>query len=77
MIRIPIFGTEVTVEDTLVNRAHAPEEYAQLYHCNFGWPLVSEEARVELPEQRKTTPRTPFAHHVAGLSYSASSARAF
>lgn len=60
-IRIPIFGAEVTVEDCLVNRAHAPEEYALLYHCNFGWPLVCEDAELLLPAERRTTPRTPFA----------------
>ncbi len=59
--RVPVFGSEIRLSDTLTNLAHQPEEYAVLYHCNFGWPLVSEDARVELPEQRKTTPRTPFA----------------
>lgn len=60
-IRIPVMGAEIKVVDQLTNLAHQPEEYALLYHCNFGWPLVSEEARVDLPAQRKTTPRTPFA----------------
>ncbi|MBE5778153.1 MAG: DUF4432 family protein [Clostridiales bacterium] len=60
-IRIPIFAAEVTVRDELTNMAHSPEEYALLYHCNFGYPLVSEKAHVELPEERKTSPRTPFA----------------
>ena len=61
VIRIPAFGAEVTVEDKLINLGHAPEEFAQLYHCNFGWPLVNEDAEVLLPEERRTTPRTPFA----------------
>ena len=60
-IGIPVFGTEIEIFDTLTNRSHRNEEYALLYHCNFGWPLVSEEARLELPEHRRTTPRTPFA----------------
>ncbi|MBQ3269577.1 MAG: aldose 1-epimerase family protein [Clostridia bacterium] len=59
--RIPVFGAEIRLTDELTNLAHQSEEYQVLYHCNFGWPLVSEEARVELPEKRKTTPRTPFA----------------
>lgn len=59
--RIPIFGAEIRLSDTLTNLAHQSEEYALLYHCNFGWPLVSEEAHVELPERRRTTPRTSFA----------------
>lgn len=60
-IRIPVFGTEITVSDQLTNLAHGPEEYALLYHCNFGYPLVSAQARLALPSVRKTTPRTPFA----------------
>ena len=60
-IRIPVFGAEITVNDELTNLAHREEEYALLYHCNFGYPLISEKARLELPESRKTTPRTPFA----------------
>ena len=60
-IRIPVFGASITVSDELTNLTHREEEYALLYHCNFGYPLVSEKARLELPEDRKTTPRTPFA----------------
>ena len=60
-IRIPVLGSEITLSDELVNQGFKPEEYTLLYHCNFGWPLVSEDCHVELPEQRKTTPRTPFA----------------
>ena len=60
-IRIPVFGAEITVSDELTNLAHQDEEYALLYHCNFGYPLLSEKTRLELPEDRKTTPRTPFA----------------
>ena len=38
------------------------------YLCNTqqAWPLVSEDARVELPEARRTTPRTPFAATALG-----------
>lgn len=60
-IRIPVFGSEVTVSDTVTNLTPKDEEYALLYHCNFGFPFISEKAHVELPEKRKTTPRTPFA----------------
>ncbi len=60
-IRIPIYGSSITVSDELTNLTHREEEYALLYHCNFGYPLISEKAHVELPEARKTTPRTPFA----------------
>lgn len=65
IIRIPIFGADVTVTDTLVNRGHAPEEYVLLYHCNFGWPLLSDTAELLLPAQRRTSPRNDDA--AAGL----------
>ena len=64
--RIPIFGSEIHLRDSLTNLGFQPEEYALLYHCNFGWPLVSEEACVELPDRRKTTPRTDFAATALG-----------
>ena len=64
--RIPVFGARIELSDRLTNLAHQSEEYSLLYHCNFGWPLVSAEARVELPEQRRTTPRTPFAATALG-----------
>ncbi len=60
-IRIPVMGSDITVSDELSNLTHREEEYALLYHCNFGYPFVSEKAHLELPEIRKTTPRTPFA----------------
>lgn len=60
-IRIPVFGSEISVSDELTNLAFTDEEYALLYHCNFGYPLISEKCTLVLPEQRKTTPRTPFA----------------
>lgn len=64
--RIPIFGSEIRLHDTLTNLGFQPEEYSLLYHYNFGWPLVSEEAWVELPDKRKTTPRTDFAATALG-----------
>ena len=64
--RIPVFGTEIHLRDRLTNQAHQPEEYAVLYHCNFGWPLVCEDAHIELPEQRTTKGRTPFAADFVG-----------
>lgn len=60
-IRIPAMGTEIVVSDEITNLGFQDEEFALLYHCNFGYPFISEKAHVELPEERKTTPRTPFA----------------
>ena len=60
-IRIPAFGASVTVQDTVTNRTPRDEEIMQIYHCNFGYPLLSEKARLHLPEGRETIPRTDFA----------------
>lgn len=60
-IRIPVFGSSVTVEDTLTNLTPEDQEFMMIYHCNFGYPLLNENARLILPEERETLPRTPFA----------------
>ena len=60
-IRIPVFGTSVTVQDTITNMTPRDEEIMQIYHCNFGYPLLSEKAKLTLPEERETIPRTEFA----------------
>ena len=66
VIRIPAFGASVTVEDTLTNLAPREEEYAMIYHCNFGYPLLSEKAHIVFPEARETIPRTAFAKEFLG-----------
>ncbi len=60
-IRMPSFGSSVTVQDTVANLTPRDEEIMQIYHCNFGYPLLSEKARLVLPEKRETVPRTDFA----------------
>ena len=60
-IRIPAFGASVTIEDTVSNESPRDEEIMQIYHCNFGYPLLSEKARLVLPEAHETVPRTEFA----------------
>ena len=60
-IRIPIYGSEITVEDELTNLTPRAEEIMQIYHCNFGYPMLSEKAELILPEERETIPRTEFA----------------
>lgn len=60
-IRIPCFGAKITVEDRVTNLTPRDEGYMQVYHCNFGYPFLSEKARLILPEKRETIPRTPFA----------------
>lgn len=60
-IRIPCFDARITVEDMVTNLTPRDEEIMQIYHCNFGYPLLSEQARLILPEERETVPRTEFA----------------
>lgn len=60
-IRIPVDGADITLCDELTNLGFREEEFALLYHCNFGYPLVSPDATLMLPENRKTTPRTDYA----------------
>ncbi|MBO5076783.1 MAG: aldose 1-epimerase family protein [Clostridia bacterium] len=60
-IRIPVRGASVTVEDVVTNQTHFDEEIMQIYHCNFGYPLLSERAKLVLPSARRTIPRTEFA----------------
>ncbi|MBR4501469.1 MAG: aldose 1-epimerase family protein [Clostridia bacterium] len=60
-ITIPVFGASVTVEDIVTNQTPRDEEIMQIYHCNFGYPLLSERARLVLPQERETIPRTEFA----------------
>ena len=60
-IRIPVNGASVTVQDQITNCTPRSEEYEQIYHCNFGYPLLSEQASLILPEDTETVPRTEFA----------------
>ena len=60
-IRIPACGASVQIEDVLTNETPRDEEIMQIYHCNFGYPLLSEHAKLILPEERETIPRTEFA----------------
>jgi len=46
-----LFDDFFTVEDTLINEGFRDEKIAFCYHCNFGYPLVTEGARiVNVPE---------------------------
>ena len=65
-IRIPVMGAEITVSDEVTNLNPQPEEYALLYHCNFGYPFLNEKTRLLLPDRRRTTPRTPWAETLMG-----------
>ena len=60
-IRIPVFGASIEVEDQITNLTPAEEAILLIYHCNFGYPLLSEKAKLVFPEAHQTLPRTDFA----------------
>ena len=45
-ITAKLFDDEFTVEDILINEGFTDEKIAFCYHCNFGYPLVREGARI-------------------------------
>lgn len=44
-------SSAIRVEDTVTNEGFAPQAHMILYHCNLGFPLVSEEARLVLESE--------------------------
>lgn len=48
--------SSVCVEDEIANEAFRAEPLMVMYHCNMGWPFLSEKSRLILPT-RKVTPR--------------------
>lgn len=45
-ITTKLFSDEFTVCDTLINEGFTDEDIAFCYHCNFGYPLVREGAKI-------------------------------
>ena len=45
-ITAKLFDNKIYVEDTLVNEGFNTEDVALCYHCNFGYPLVSENSKI-------------------------------
>lgn len=42
-------GKTITVEDEIENQSFRKEPMMILYHCNMGWPLLSEDCEIVLP----------------------------
>ncbi len=40
---------KITLSDTITNIGSTPSPLLLLYHCNMGYPLLSETARVDIP----------------------------
>ncbi|WP_444658868.1 aldose 1-epimerase family protein [Caproiciproducens sp. R2] len=48
--------SSIRVADEITNEAFRPEPVMLMYHCNMGWPFLSENSRLLLPT-KKVTPR--------------------
>lgn len=64
-ISAEVGGNTLRIEDRVTNEGVDPEGHMILYHCNFGWPLLDEGARVVGPGPAPV-PRDPPA--AAGLA---------
>jgi galactose mutarotase-like enzyme len=58
-------ATSVTIEDRVTNEGFRPAPLAVLYHCNFGFPVVSPDSELVV-DDRTVRPRDPVA--AAGLA---------
>ena len=45
-IKTKLFSNSFVLEDTFVNEGFADEDMAVAYHCNFGYPLVTDGAKI-------------------------------
>lgn len=50
--------TQFTLTDTVTNLGGADQPHMVMYHCNFGWPLLSEDTKVTVPHA-KVEPHNP------------------
>jgi hypothetical protein len=51
-ITAKLFENEFTVEDTIINEGFNDENIALCYHCNFGYPLVCDGAKmINVPDE--------------------------
>ncbi len=61
-------STEVTVHDEVINNGEKPSEFELLYHCNYGPPILGEDARIVVPAAR-VTPRDGRAAETGTANY--------
>ena len=58
-------SNRIRIEDTVTNEGFVPQRHMFCYHCNIGYPLVSENSRLHLDAQ-ETRPHDE--HSASGLS---------
>lgn len=61
-----IGGAKITIDDVITNKTPSDEEYMIIYHMNFGFPFLSPELKLTLPENIETIPATPHAAEYLG-----------
>lgn len=59
-ISIPLFGNEIKIIDRVENQGFQDETIMLLYHVNFGWPMLSEQTKLEI-NHKSVTPRDEIA----------------
>lgn len=62
VMRIQYQQDSIEVEDTVRNQSFHDQDYSLLYHCNTGYPLLSEAAVLDIP-YRNVRGRTPHAQN--------------
>ncbi|MFB8386715.1 aldose 1-epimerase family protein [Microbacterium sp. NPDC055910] len=55
-IQAHLGGSVIRIDDTVTNEDSRPAGHMVLYHCNLGWPLLSEDAVLRIPSAA-VTPR--------------------
>jgi len=48
-ITVPIGGSSIVVEDRVTNEAAVSTGHMVLYHANLGWPLLDDDAVLDIP----------------------------
>lgn len=72
-ITAPLMESRIIIEDTIENLTPREEEIMLLYHFNFGYPMLSQTARLELPDRLSVAARDEAANRGLGkeLSFTA------
>ena len=55
-IRTRLGGNRLRIEDRITNQGYEPAPFQMLYHCNFGYPVVSPESELWV-ETEQSVPR--------------------
>lgn len=61
-----IGSSKIVIDDVVTNKTPEDEEYMIIYHMNFGFPFLSPELQMTLPENIETIPATEHAAEYLG-----------